>query len=74
MDKSNRTITIKRTFNTPIALVWEAWSDPKHIAKWWNPSGEGTKIVEHSFKVFPVENKFFVILIPKGIFLHGLVK
>jgi uncharacterized protein YndB with AHSA1/START domain len=51
MDKSNRTITIKRTFDAPIALVWEAWSDPKHIAKWWNPTGEGTKIVEHSFKV-----------------------
>ncbi|WP_299762794.1 SRPBCC domain-containing protein [uncultured Dokdonia sp.] len=51
MDKSNRTITIKKTFNAPIALVWEAWSDPQHIAKWWNPRGEGTTIVEHSFKV-----------------------
>lgn len=51
MDKSNRTITIKKTFNAPIALVWKAWSDPQHIAKWWNPRGEGTTIVAHSFKV-----------------------
>ncbi|MFT5892520.1 MAG: hypothetical protein ACI9Y7_002630 [Dokdonia sp.] len=51
MDKSNRTITIKRTFDAPIELVWEAWSDPKHIAKWWNPTGKETKIAEHSFKV-----------------------
>ncbi len=51
MDNTNRTITIKRTFDAPIALVWEAWSDPQHIAKWWNPRGEGTTIVAHSFVV-----------------------
>ncbi|WP_109301430.1 SRPBCC domain-containing protein [Aquimarina sp. AU474] len=51
MDKSNRTITINRTFNAPIELVWEAWTKAEHIVKWWNPQGSNTKIIAHTFKV-----------------------
>ncbi len=51
MDKSKRTVTIKRTFNAPIALVWEAWTQPEHIAQWWSPKGMETKIIEHDFSV-----------------------
>jgi len=51
MDKSNRTVTINRTFNVPIELVWEAWTQPEHIAKWWSPKGMETKIIEHEFSV-----------------------
>ena len=50
MDKA-RTVTIERTFNAPIELVWEAWTTPEHIAKWWNPQGTGTKILAHTFEV-----------------------
>ncbi len=47
----NRTITIQKTFEAPIQLVWEAWTEPEHIAKWWSPKGMETKVVEHEFKV-----------------------
>ncbi len=50
-DAANRTVTIKRTFDAPIALVWEAWTNPHHIAKWWSPKGMETKVLEHEFKV-----------------------
>ncbi len=33
-NQENRTVTLKRTFNAPIALVWEAWTQPEHIAQW----------------------------------------
>lgn len=26
-----------RTFNAPRELVFKAWTDPKHMAKWWGP-------------------------------------
>lgn len=48
---NNRTITIKRTFNAPIALVWEAWTQAEHIAEWWSPKGIQTKVVTHDFKI-----------------------
>lgn len=47
----NRTITIERTFNAPLALVWEAWTQPEHIASWWAPNGAKLDIVEHNFTV-----------------------
>jgi uncharacterized protein YndB with AHSA1/START domain len=50
-DLSKRTLTLKKTFDAPIDLVWEAWSDPEHIAKWWGPKGMKTKIAEHDFRV-----------------------
>ncbi|OUS02088.1 activator of HSP90 ATPase [Flavobacteriales bacterium 33_180_T64] len=51
MDNTNRTVTIKRTFNAPIELVWNAWTTPEHIAQWWSPKGMTTKIVEHTFEI-----------------------
>ena len=50
-DASNRTLTLERTFNAPIKLVWEAWTQPEHIALWWGPKGMDTKVIEHDFKV-----------------------
>ena len=48
---NNRTLTLKRTFNAPIALVWAAWTQPEHIAQWWGPKGMQTKVVDHDFRV-----------------------
>lgn len=50
-EKKNRTITIERTFDAPIQLVWKAWTQSEHIAEWWSPKGIETKVVEHTFKV-----------------------
>ena len=35
----DRELLLTRTLNAPIDLVWEAWTDPQHIAKWWGPNG-----------------------------------
>jgi len=50
-DAKNRTVTIQRTFNAPIKLVWEAWTQPEHIASWWGPKGMNTKVITHDFRV-----------------------
>ena len=28
-----------REFDAPRELVFEAWTDPKHLAQWWGPNG-----------------------------------
>lgn len=43
---SATTIKFTRTFNAPRELVWQAWSDEKHLAHWWGP--EGFTITNHS--------------------------
>ena len=50
-DISNRVLSIQRTFKAPLKLVWEAWTQPDHIANWWGPKGMQTEIVEHNFVV-----------------------
>lgn len=61
---NNRTLTIKRTFNAPLQLVWEAWTQPEHIAQWWGPKGMNTKIIEHDFRVGGKWN--YVMSMPDG--------
>jgi uncharacterized protein YndB with AHSA1/START domain len=48
---SKRTLTLKRTFQAPIELVWEAWTKPEHLVEWWGPRGMKVNIVQHEFKV-----------------------
>ena len=35
----DRELRLIRTLNAPIELVWEVWTNPEHIAKWWGPNG-----------------------------------
>jgi len=36
---AQRDLVISRILNAPRELVFKAWTDPKHIAKWWGPKG-----------------------------------
>ena len=32
-------VTIERTFDAPVEMVWGAWTDPQHFAAWYGPNG-----------------------------------
>ena len=36
---AEREVTITRVFDAPRALVFKAWTDPRHLAQWWGPEG-----------------------------------
>lgn len=36
--KSNE-LRLIRVYDAPVKLVWEVWSNDKHIVKWWGPRG-----------------------------------
>src|SRR6185503_16886975 len=38
-DTADREIVITRLLNAPRELVFEVWTNPEHIAKWWGPDG-----------------------------------
>ncbi len=50
-NETNRTVTIERIYDAPLTLVWDAWTNPEHIANWWGPKGMNTRILEHNFEV-----------------------
>ena len=37
-DKDNE-LRLVRVFDAPVKLVWDVWTDDKHIVNWWGPRG-----------------------------------
>jgi uncharacterized protein YndB with AHSA1/START domain len=50
-DPSNSEVVITRTFDAPRALVWQAWTDPKHVMRWWGPAGFNNERCESDLRV-----------------------
>ncbi len=53
-----------RVFNAPRALLFEAWTQPRHLAQWWGPNG--FSISTHSFDFRPGGIWRFVMHGPDG--------
>lgn len=74
-DASNRTLTLKKVFNAPVKLVWEAWANADHVVKWWAPPGMKIDVEGNDFKVggkwkytMPMPNGS--LFISEGIYLE----
>lgn len=48
---AQREVVVSRTLNVPRELVWEAWTNPKHIVNWWGPNGYVTTVEAMDFRV-----------------------
>ena len=46
---ADREIVTTRLFDAPRALVFEAWTNEKHLAHWWGPDGFTTTTYEMNF-------------------------
>ena len=43
--KSERELVVTRTFNAPAAIVFEAWTKPDLLKRWWAPKSCGISFV-----------------------------
>jgi uncharacterized protein YndB with AHSA1/START domain len=43
--KSERELVITRTFDAPARLVFEAWTKPELLMRWWVPKSTGMKLI-----------------------------
>ena len=43
-------IVLSRTFAARRELVWQAWTDPKHVGRWWGPAGFTTTTHSMDFR------------------------
>ena len=48
---ADREIATSRVFDAPRDLVWQAWTDPKHLAHWYGPNG--FTVTTHEMDVRP---------------------
>src|SRR5437879_5935817 len=64
LEHDPRSIVGTRVFDAPRALVFSAWTDPKHLAQWWGPNGFTT--TTHAFDFRPGGVWRFVMHGPDG--------
>lgn len=60
----NKQLSINHTFDAPIELVWEMWTQPEHLAQWWGPNGFTTTI--HKMNVAQGEEWLLTMHGPDG--------
>jgi uncharacterized protein YndB with AHSA1/START domain len=46
----DRELIVTRKINAPVELVWEVWTKPEHIARWWGPNGFTNTITKMEFR------------------------
>jgi uncharacterized protein YndB with AHSA1/START domain len=48
---ATRELVITRVFDAPRELVWKAWTDPEHVARWWGPKNYTSPVCKIDFRV-----------------------
>jgi uncharacterized protein YndB with AHSA1/START domain len=46
-DDEDLTVTVISDFDAPIERVWELWSDPRKLERWWGPPGYPATVERH---------------------------
>jgi uncharacterized protein YndB with AHSA1/START domain len=49
-DTAERGLVVTRLLDAPVELVWEVWTDPEHIRRWWGPDGFTNTISKMEFR------------------------
>jgi uncharacterized protein YndB with AHSA1/START domain len=43
---SDRELVVTRTFDAPARIVFDAWTTPEHLKRWWAPKSFGVSLFE----------------------------
>ncbi|MFN8077576.1 MAG: SRPBCC domain-containing protein [Kineosporiaceae bacterium] len=68
-DPEALTFTITADFPAPPERVWQIWSDPRQLERWWGPPGYPATFVEHDF--VPGGAATYYMTLPDGTRAYG---
>lgn len=63
------TMTIIAEFDAGAERVWELWSDPRQLERWWGPPNYPATFVDHDFS--PGGLAIYFMTTPEGQKYHG---
>lgn len=46
-DTENLTLSMTSEFSYPVERVWQLWSDPRQLERWWGPPTYPATVVDH---------------------------
>jgi uncharacterized protein YndB with AHSA1/START domain len=49
--RSNEHVMIERTFDAPLDLMWQMWTDPDHFKAWYGPTGASIPVAKMDVRV-----------------------
>jgi len=63
--ENSNEISIIRIYDAPVKAVWEAWTDPEQVSKWWGP--RGFTLTTHSKDLKPGGHWHYTMHGPDGV-------
>jgi uncharacterized protein YndB with AHSA1/START domain len=48
---SEDAVVIERTFEAPVDLIWQMWTDPEHFKNWYGPTGFTVPVADMELRV-----------------------
>ena len=48
---SQDAVVIERSFDAPIDLIWQMWTEPEHFSAWYGPEGASIPVAEMDVRV-----------------------
>ena len=50
-DASQDAVVIERSFDAPVDLIWQMWTEPEHFAAWYGPDGAAIPVAKMDVRV-----------------------
>ena len=69
-DYDDLTVTLVADFDAPVDQVWELWSDPRKLERWWGPPTYPATVEKHDLT--PGGEVTYLMRGPDGDTHHGL--
>ena len=63
---STHDLRIERTFDAPVALVWQLWTDPEHFKAWYGPDGATIQSAQLDVRVGGSRQVCMEVVTPNG--------
>jgi len=57
---------IERTFDAPVALLWQLWTEPEHFAAWYGPQGASVPVATMDVRAGGVRHVGMAMQTPDG--------
>jgi uncharacterized protein YndB with AHSA1/START domain len=65
-DGMHEPLVIECTFDAPVDLVWQMWTDPEHFKVWYGPDGASIPVAELDVRVGGARRVCIEVQTPKG--------
>ena len=66
ISRSRDAVTIERSFDAPVELIWQLWTDSRHFAAWYGPDGATIPVAQMDVRVGGTRLVAMAVQTPNG--------